>query len=205
MRNNIHKFRVLKGVYQEQLANELGVTRSYLSKLECNRLEARKELMIKICKYFIVSLGQMFYIVEDNKKTNIPWTPCPNLQGGYKMFIKFTEVGRDKKTWIEECRNELTYLWFYNRVKKVLMSDTIDFTDDGKIIVGAGLAVGEFEIMRKPDAVYQDMLKRDIDLLINLDDEECHKVVTVDDERVDIYIWNKAMREDSQKGDPANE
>jgi len=46
--------------------------------------------------------------------------------------------------------------------------------------------------MNKPDAIYQDILTKDIDLYINLDDEDHHEIIpTNDTERVDILVWYK--------------
>jgi len=49
--------------------------------------------------------------------------------------------------------------------------------------------------MRKPDIVYADILARDIELYVNLEDEECHKLesaIGIDGEqRYDIKVWLK--------------
>jgi len=49
--------------------------------------------------------------------------------------------------------------------------------------------------MRNPDMTYTDILARDIELYVNLDDEECHKLEAVTgtdgDQRYDIKIWVK--------------
>ena len=62
IKNNIKKFRKIKAISQEDLADELSVTRSYLSKLENQRFSPGPELMFRICVFFHVGLGQMFYI-----------------------------------------------------------------------------------------------------------------------------------------------
>ncbi|WHH58277.1 helix-turn-helix transcriptional regulator [Petroclostridium sp. X23] len=62
IKNNIKKHRELKDVNQEDLARELGISRSYLSKLENQKYPAGPDLMVKICLYFGVGLGEMFYI-----------------------------------------------------------------------------------------------------------------------------------------------
>lgn len=49
--------------------------------------------------------------------------------------------------------------------------------------------------MRNPDMVYNDILARDIELYINLDDEECHELEAVTgiegEQRYNIKIWAK--------------
>jgi len=49
--------------------------------------------------------------------------------------------------------------------------------------------------MRNPDITYNDILARDIELYVNLEDEECHKLEAVTgidgEQRFDIKIWAK--------------
>ncbi|CAH2213198.1 Restriction-modification system control element Bcll [Tepidibacter aestuarii] len=62
IRNNMQKYRIYKGLNQNQLAKELGVTRAYISKLERQHFIPGTKLMKKICEFFEVSLGDMFYL-----------------------------------------------------------------------------------------------------------------------------------------------
>lgn len=49
--------------------------------------------------------------------------------------------------------------------------------------------------MRKPDAIYTDILPRDISIYVNQSDEECHKLESVTyadgEQRYDIKVWLK--------------
>lgn len=49
--------------------------------------------------------------------------------------------------------------------------------------------------MRNADMTYNDILARDIELYVNLEDEECHKLEAVTgidgEQRYDIKIWTK--------------
>lgn len=54
--------------------------------------------------------------------------------------------------WIAECKDELTYEWLYREAKKALASDGIEFTGDGKIIVGGFRLVGQFEILEDDES-----------------------------------------------------
>lgn len=49
--------------------------------------------------------------------------------------------------------------------------------------------------MRKPDITYTDILPRDIELYVNQDDEECHKLEAVTgpngEQRFNILVWLK--------------
>ncbi|MDF2546112.1 MAG: putative transcriptional regulator [Anaerosolibacter sp.] len=65
IKNNIQKYRKLRGITQENFAQELGVTREYLSKLENQRYCAGTDLMEKVCRRFGVGLGEMFYISDE--------------------------------------------------------------------------------------------------------------------------------------------
>jgi putative transcriptional regulator len=67
IKNNIQKYREVKDINQEELAKELGVTRSYLSKLENQKFSPGPGLMLRICSYFGAELGEMFYIGERGK------------------------------------------------------------------------------------------------------------------------------------------
>lgn len=62
VKNNIQKLRETKGMNQEELAAILGVTRTYLSKLENQRFSPGPGLMLKVCLYFGKELGEVFYI-----------------------------------------------------------------------------------------------------------------------------------------------
>lgn len=62
IKNNIQKYRKFNNLTQEQLAQNLSLTRTYLSKLENEKFSPSPELMIKICKFFDVQLGDMFFI-----------------------------------------------------------------------------------------------------------------------------------------------
>lgn len=62
IKNNIQKFREAKGINQDDLAVVLGVTRTYLSKLENQKFSPEPGLMLRVCSYFGRELGEMFYI-----------------------------------------------------------------------------------------------------------------------------------------------
>ena len=62
IKNSIRNFREQKGLTQEELAEKLGIIRTYLSKLENQKFSPGPELMAKMCTFFGVSLGDMFYI-----------------------------------------------------------------------------------------------------------------------------------------------
>lgn len=62
IRNNIQKYRKFNNLTQKQLAHELNLTRTYLSKLENEKFAPSPELMMKICRFFNVQLGDIFFI-----------------------------------------------------------------------------------------------------------------------------------------------
>lgn len=68
IRNNISKLRKAQGINQEQMAEELGVTRWYLSKLENHKFVPSTQLMVKVCRYFGRELGEVFYIKREGSE-----------------------------------------------------------------------------------------------------------------------------------------
>lgn len=62
IKNNIQPYRISKSFTQEKLAKKLGVTRTYLSKLENQKFSPSPDLMAKVCKVFNVDIGDMFYV-----------------------------------------------------------------------------------------------------------------------------------------------
>ena len=67
VKNNIQKLRASQGHDQQTLADKLGVTRTYLSKLENQRFSPGPGLMQKACRFFGKPLGEVFYIENDVK------------------------------------------------------------------------------------------------------------------------------------------
>ena len=62
IKNTIKEKRILAGIKQEQLANELCIGRTYLSKLENNHFFPSENLIVKLCEFFGCELGELFYI-----------------------------------------------------------------------------------------------------------------------------------------------
>lgn len=62
VKNNIQKLRKARGITQDELAEILGVTRTYLSKLENQKFSPGPGLILKVCLYFCKELGEVFYI-----------------------------------------------------------------------------------------------------------------------------------------------
>lgn len=64
--NRIRVYRKLHDMRQQALADELGINRTYLSKLENYIHNPSPELMIKVCEVFDCKLGEMFSIRSDH-------------------------------------------------------------------------------------------------------------------------------------------
>lgn len=64
--NRIRVYRKLNDMRQQALADELGINRTYLSKLENYIHNPSPELMIKLCEVFDCNLGEMFTINVEN-------------------------------------------------------------------------------------------------------------------------------------------
>lgn len=68
IKNKIKSYRLISNMTQEELAKKLGITRTYLSKLENQKLSPGPKLMSKICTTFSMGLGKLFYV--DNNSHN---------------------------------------------------------------------------------------------------------------------------------------
>lgn len=65
VKNNIQKFRQAKGITQDELAEKLEVSRAYLCKMENQRFSPGPGLMLRVCTYFSMELGEVFYVSGD--------------------------------------------------------------------------------------------------------------------------------------------
>ena len=65
LNNRIREFRKIKGVTQEDLANNLEVTRQTIISLENGKYNASLQLAYKIAKYFNVTIEEIF-VFEEN-------------------------------------------------------------------------------------------------------------------------------------------
>ena len=66
MKNNIEKIRNEKGIKQEELAKEMGVSRQTISSLENGRYNPSIILAYKISKYFGLTIEEIFDFEEEN-------------------------------------------------------------------------------------------------------------------------------------------
>jgi len=64
IKNNLRKYRIWKNITQSQLAIELVISIGQLRNIECRCKYPKYHVRSKICKYFRVSQGQMFYEEE---------------------------------------------------------------------------------------------------------------------------------------------
>lgn len=66
MKNIIPKLRKEKKMTQEELANEVGVTRQTIISVETGKYIASLPLAFKIAKYFNLRIEDIFYMEEDD-------------------------------------------------------------------------------------------------------------------------------------------
>ena len=66
MKNTISQLRRQHKITQEELANEVGVTRQTITSIETGKYIASLPLAFKIAKFFDMSIEEIFSIEEDN-------------------------------------------------------------------------------------------------------------------------------------------
>ncbi|MCR1898808.1 helix-turn-helix transcriptional regulator [Irregularibacter muris] len=64
MKNNIKALRKQKGLRQEDLANQLGVTRQTINAIENNKYNPTLELAIKLGKLFRTPVEEIFQLED---------------------------------------------------------------------------------------------------------------------------------------------
>ena len=65
MKNRIEEIRNLRGIRQEELARQLGVSRQTISSLENGRYHPSIRLAYRIARYFDMSLEEVFIFEEE--------------------------------------------------------------------------------------------------------------------------------------------
>jgi putative transcriptional regulator len=58
--NNVKVLRAVKGITQEQLADDLGVTRQTIHAVESGKYNPSLELAFKLARYFETSIEEIF-------------------------------------------------------------------------------------------------------------------------------------------------
>lgn len=66
MKNTISQLRKQHKITQEDLANEVGVTRQTITSIETGKYVASLPLAFKIAKFFDMSIEEIFSIEEDD-------------------------------------------------------------------------------------------------------------------------------------------
>ena len=66
MKNTISQLRKHHKITQEELANEVGVTRQTITSIETGKYIASLPLAFKIAKFFDMSIEEIFSIEEDD-------------------------------------------------------------------------------------------------------------------------------------------
>lgn len=67
MKNRLEEIRKAKGITQEELANDLEVSRQTVGSLENGRYNPSIILAFKIARFFNVSIEEVFIFEEDQK------------------------------------------------------------------------------------------------------------------------------------------
>jgi putative transcriptional regulator len=67
LKNRLEELRRIKGISQEQLAAELGVSRQTIGSLENGRYNPSIILAFKIARYFNLSIEEVFIYEEETE------------------------------------------------------------------------------------------------------------------------------------------
>ncbi len=66
IKNNLLKYRKYYDITQENLSNQLKISVQLIRKIEAKHYYPKYQIRAKICKYFNISLEQMFYIESED-------------------------------------------------------------------------------------------------------------------------------------------
>jgi transcriptional regulator with XRE-family HTH domain len=66
--NNIKRLREEKGIFQKEIANEVGLGISHYSKIENGQREASVELLDKLAKYYGITIDQIVHMNNEVPK-----------------------------------------------------------------------------------------------------------------------------------------
>jgi putative transcriptional regulator len=64
MKNNLKVERAIKNITQEELANQIGVTRQAINSIELNKYVPSTVLALKLSQYFNKTVNQIFFLDE---------------------------------------------------------------------------------------------------------------------------------------------
>ncbi|MUP45987.1 transcriptional regulator [Gramella sp. BOM4] len=64
MKNNLKVERAIKNVTQQQLAEEIGVTRQAINSIELNKYVPSTVLALKLSRFFEKPVNEIFYLEE---------------------------------------------------------------------------------------------------------------------------------------------
>lgn len=66
MKNNLKVERAIKNITQEELANQIGVTRQAINSIELNKYVPSTVLSLKLSRFFSKSVNELFYLEESD-------------------------------------------------------------------------------------------------------------------------------------------
>ncbi|OFX20459.1 MAG: transcriptional regulator [Bacteroidetes bacterium GWA2_31_9b] len=66
MKNNLKVERAIKNITQEELANQIGVTRQAINSIELNKYVPSTVLALKLSLFFNKSVNEIFYLEESD-------------------------------------------------------------------------------------------------------------------------------------------
>lgn len=115
--NRIYELRSKHNLSQEELANELQVSRQTISKWESEQSLPDTDRLIALCNYFKVSGDYLLFGKEDKKEVSYEWINAflLSIVGfiGYHSFV--VSIPASFTPWRWTHYSTIRFCWIYNR------------------------------------------------------------------------------------------
>lgn len=74
MINMVREYRKEKKITQEELAAMAGISRKYLSMIECNKTTPSIDIVVRLAKVLSINVEHLFYTISENEENKLPLT-----------------------------------------------------------------------------------------------------------------------------------
>lgn len=101
MDNRIRELRIRRGISQEILSGQIGVTQQTISKIENDKYKAPTDLLINIADYFEVSVDYLLGRTEIKRNWENQQRVEKRLDEYYELVTKYERLNKDNRKTIE--------------------------------------------------------------------------------------------------------